>query len=118
MKYKRIYDEKRKDQIVLSTYKRGLKRRRDLYKLYGDKCSICGYGKCPRALSFHHKDRGTKKFGLTLNNIWSKPWKIILEEARKCILLCSNCHMEVEDEISRKKNNITQRVNEKYGTDF
>lgn len=115
---KRIYDEKRKDQITLSLYKRGLKRRKDLYGLYGDKCRICGYNKCLRALNFHHKDRSTKEFGLSLNNLWSKPWEIILKEARKCILLCSNCHMEIEDEISKKTKNIVKRVNDKYGTDF
>jgi len=113
-KDKHRYDQTRKEQIVLSLYKRALERRQELLDDKGGKCQICSYARCKRALSFHHRDPANKKFGLTLNNLWSKTWDAIQQEADKCDLLCSNCHMEVEDE----KHDITRRVNEKYGTLF
>jgi len=53
------------------------------------------YNKCNEALELHHIDRDTKKlsFGKVIAN--PKKWAIILEEAKKCVLLCSNCHKEV-----------------------
>lgn len=30
-----------------------------------------------------------------------KPWKSLVEEVTKCILLCSNCHREVHDGITK-----------------
>jgi hypothetical protein len=37
---------------------------------YGDgKCQICGYNKCNRALSFHHKDPNEKDFGLVAHGL-------------------------------------------------
>ena len=63
----------------------------------GGKCAICGYDKCLRALSFHHIDPSTKSFGISGNHCLS--WEKIKNELDKCILLCSNCHMELEDNL-------------------
>jgi hypothetical protein len=100
--------------VMLSLYKRALQRKSDLIQLAGGCCADCGYVKKMRALSFHHLDRTTKVFGLSVNNLWSKPWDVILKEAAKCKLLCLNCHAEVEGE----RNDIIARVNAKYGTNF
>jgi len=83
-----------------SMYKRGLKRKEELIEMSGGKCSVCGYSKCIDALVFHHKDETTKLFGLALNMLWSKNWTLILEEFKKCILLCSNCHIELHRKLS------------------
>ena len=61
----------------------------------GGACVLCGYGRCSRALHFHHLDPGTKRFGLGEGG-WSRGIDALRAEARKCILLCSNCHAEVE----------------------
>jgi hypothetical protein len=61
----------------------------------GGECVICGYKRCPRALHFHHLDPETKRFGLGQGG-WSRGIKVLREEARKCVPLCSNCHSEVE----------------------
>lgn len=63
----------------------------------GGKCSRCGYDRCLRALSFHHRDKETKIFGIA--NPSTKRWDLIKAELDKCQLLCLNCHMEIEDEI-------------------
>jgi hypothetical protein len=60
----------------------------------GGACAICGYDRHPRALEFHHLDPGTKLFGLGSGNSWSLAKA--RAEAAKCVLLCGNCHAEVE----------------------
>ncbi len=62
----------------------------------GGACCICGYRRNMRALHFHHVEPSQKR-----HEINAKGFAIALEklrvEARKCVLLCSNCHAEVED---------------------
>lgn len=63
---------------------------------FGGKCEICGYSKCLAALHFHHKDHTTKSFSINAANGVSYAKKV--EEAKKCILVCSNCHVEIHEE--------------------
>jgi hypothetical protein len=62
----------------------------------GGRCCICGYRRNMRALHFHHVDPSQKR-----HEINAKGVAIALDrlrgEAQKCVLLCSNCHAEVED---------------------
>jgi len=60
----------------------------------GGKCCICNYDKCIAALEFHHKDRSTKEFQISGN--YRRSWEKIKQELDKCILVCSNCHKELE----------------------
>jgi DNA-directed RNA polymerase subunit RPC12/RpoP len=60
----------------------------------GGKCAICGYSKCVRALNFHHVG-GNKDFGVAANHC--RKWDDVKVELDKCVLLCSNCHMEVHE---------------------
>jgi len=79
-----------KKKLALSCRKRGLLRKRKLIALSGGACVRCGYkyNGCERALSFHHKFPKDKKYGLTVNNLWSKSWEDILIEFSKCEMLC------------------------------
>lgn len=61
----------------------------------GGKCVVCGYRRCQRALQFHHLDPRTKEFHLGDGGI-TRSLARSRTEARKCILLCANCHAEVE----------------------
>lgn len=58
-------------------------------------CAICGYNKCNRALSFHHTNPDDKLFIMSAGNIFRNE-KSLCNEINKCILLCLNCHMEIE----------------------
>jgi hypothetical protein len=66
-----------------------------LIKEAGARCILCGYDRCPRALHFHHVDPSTKEFGIARYGVTRSIARARAEIA-KCVLLCSNCHMEVE----------------------
>jgi hypothetical protein len=61
----------------------------------GGHCVLCGYGEHLVALHFHHIDPSTKSFGLGVRGI-TRSIARLREEASKCVLLCANCHAEVE----------------------
>lgn len=65
----------------------------------GGKCQICGYDKSKRALSFHHIDPTTKEFGIADGGV-TRSWDKTKKELDKTILLCANCHMEVEEKLT------------------
>lgn len=68
-------------------------RKKQLIEYKGGKCIVCGYNKCEKALEFHHIDPQNKKFGLANTGITKI--ELLKKEADKCILLCSNCHVEL-----------------------
>ncbi len=61
----------------------------------GGGCLLCGYTRHSAALQFHHVDPATKSFGLGVRGITRSIAKL-REEAAKCVLLCANCHAELE----------------------
>jgi transposase len=61
----------------------------------GGRCVICGYERCPAAMQFHHLVPGDKSFELSRNGV-TRSLEEARAEARKCALLCANCHAEVE----------------------
>ena len=61
----------------------------------GGACVLCGYNRHPGALQFHHRDRAEKQFQLGSGGL-TRSLAALREEARKCVLLCANCHAEVE----------------------
>jgi hypothetical protein len=60
----------------------------------GGRCAICGYRRCIINLTFHHVDPAKKSFALSMNT--TKALATYRAEMRKCVLLCHNCHGEVE----------------------
>lgn len=73
--------------------------KRVLVEEAGGKCVLCGYSRCQRALQFHHLDPRSKRFHLG-DGGHSRSLARSREEARKCVLLCANCHAEVEAGIT------------------
>jgi hypothetical protein len=65
-----------------------------LVEEYGGRCAVCGYDQTTAALCFHHVDPSTKSFGITMGN--GRSLTAYREEARKCVLVCVNCHSEIE----------------------
>lgn len=77
--------------------KNRFRRRVEYKKLLGGKCQICGYSKCWDALQFHHKNPDHKKFEVSdaIFGSVKRSEQEILEEVKKCSLLCANCHYEL-----------------------
>jgi transposase len=65
----------------------------------GGCCCICGYRRNMRALHFHHLDPSQKRHEMNAKGVAIALDKLRVE-AQKCVLLCSNCHAEVEDGIA------------------
>jgi 5-methylcytosine-specific restriction endonuclease McrA len=65
----------------------------------GGCCKICGYDRYSGALHFHHLDPEAKEFAISRKGFtWSL--EKMRAEVAKCVLLCSNCHAEVEAGIA------------------
>jgi len=78
-------------QRVNNQKNKRIANRTRLIREFGGECQQCGYRKNYAALHFHHiRD---KLFPLSKASM-TKNYEDIREEATKCILLCSNCHME------------------------
>jgi len=93
--------DERKRQVRMAVLRLGFRRKAKLVEMMGGKCEACGYKKCSRALSFHHKDPSLKKFPLNTRTM-CRSWQSVLAEANKCSLLCLNCHAEEEDRLDRE----------------
>lgn len=66
----------------------------------GGKCLICGYSKYAGALDLHHVDPKTKTFGISAKG-YTRSWDAIRKETDKCVLVCANCHREIEAGITQ-----------------
>jgi 5-methylcytosine-specific restriction endonuclease McrA len=86
-------------RCVLCAQERVAERRRRIKRILveeaGGCCAACGYDRFPAALQFHHVNPAEKSFGLSARGL-SRGLDRAREEARKCVLLCGNCHAEVE----------------------
>jgi transposase len=84
---------------VEATVRRRHRLKQMLVEEAGGQCILCGYSRCVRALEFHHLDPETKQFELGYRGC-TRSLASPRAEASKCVLLCSNCHAEVEAGIS------------------
>ena len=75
------------------------KRRRKVKEILvaeaGGRCAVCGYDRHPAVLQFHHRDPAAKRFALSDAGL-ARSLARARAEARKCLLLCANCHVEME----------------------
>ena len=78
------------------------RRRRRLKEILvseaGGRCSLCGYDRYIGALQFHHRKGTAKVFGVSERGL-TRSLAAVRAEAAKCVLLCANCHSEVEGGI-------------------
>ncbi len=74
--------------------RRRRKVKRMLVDEAGGACTVCGYDRCVAALGFHHVQPADKQFAVSLRS--ARSIASSRAEAEKCVLLCANCHSEVE----------------------
>ncbi len=60
----------------------------------GGCCAVCGYARAINNLCFHHVDPQQKSFPMTMAR--GKSEGGYREELAKCVLVCANCHGEIE----------------------
>ena len=74
--------------------RRHRKLKRILVDEFGGGCAVCGYARCLGNLHFHHVVPAEKSFEVQMGS--GKSLAAYREEARKCVLVCANCHGEIE----------------------
>lgn len=85
----KIYSNNSNSEIVSNFIRR---RKKDLKSVFGSKCCLCGFSEVQNALEFHHVVPQEKSFNISGHISQTKSLKCQLEELKKCILVCANCH--------------------------
>ena len=62
-------------------------------EVFDGECGKCGYSKCLKSLTLHHRNPEEKE--IRLSNMTRHSWDKIINEVSKCDLLCANCHNEL-----------------------
>lgn len=107
LRFKQGHKLDRCNSCVINDRRFALKVRAVEYK--GGSCENCGYDKCLRALTFHHKDPSQKDWQISGNHC--RKWESIKQELDKCVMLCSNCHAEVHADLDSKRRTPPVTVN-------
>lgn len=94
MPEKRSYSDRRK-YLIEAVSKRRRRIKVMAVEFKGGKCQICGYNKYVGALDLHHVDPDKKSFSISSRG-HSRSWEKVKKELNKCMLLCANCHREIE----------------------
>ena len=84
-------------QESVAEHRRRLKQ--TLVREAGGCCRICGYDRCLGALQGHHLIAADKRAGISARGL-TISLEALRAEAAKCVLLCSNCHAEVENGLA------------------
>lgn len=74
--------------------RRKQKLKRILVEEAGGACTVCGYSRCIINLHFHHVNPKQKSFPMTM--AIGRSIATFRAEAKKCVLVCANCHGEIE----------------------
>jgi len=80
--------------IAEDVTRRHQKMRAILVAEAGGRCACCGYDRCSFNLHFHHVDPAAKAFAMTMAS--GKALDTYRAEAKKRVLVCANCHGEIE----------------------
>lgn len=83
------------------------RKKAELIQLLGGRCCKCG---SEEALEFDHIDPQTKLFAIS--SLLSHAWTEVLEEVKKCQLLCKRCH------IAKTTDNADNNYNRLRGEDI
>ena len=74
-------------------------------KLLGGKCLDCGCDN-PLLIEFHHSQNNKEHIIARLLN---SRWSVIEREVKKCTPLCSNCHVELHNNLNGRHNKEKKR---------
>ena len=86
-----------------------------IVKAMGGSCVCCKYNLCNDALDIHHIEPSEKDFGIGKIRANIKSWAKIVEELKKCVLICNRCHREVHSGLTNIPKNCN-KFNKAYVT--
>ncbi len=96
--YKREWNHRHRSGRAIYRAKRVKKLKSELIWDAGGKCLLCGMdfdGECTALFDFHHRDPSRKSFQLNIASLDRYSREKVVKEAKKCDLLCANCHRMV-----------------------
>ena len=103
----KIWSRRHYEKNRASVIKRSAEQKqsfREKYKAYKATlcCQYCGYNDCPEALDFHHvvHDPSNKKVYYLAGQ---GRFRAAMEEIKKCVVLCSNCHRRLHNDAEFEK---------------
>lgn len=100
--YKREWNHRNQESRYKSKIERGHRLKVEIIKLKGGRCSNpkCNLeynGKNGSVFQLHHTKPSEKLFQINTRTLISYGWVNILQELKKCELLCANCHFIKEN---------------------
>ena len=92
---------KRKGKVQEYNYEYRRNKLLEVFELKGGKCEHCDLRdlKHIEIYDYHHIDPSQKEFNV--GGYVLKPMEQVLKEAKKCLLLCANCHRIEHARLSR-----------------
>jgi transposase len=88
------------------------RNKKELVEAAGGCCILCGYDRYYGALHFHHLEPEEKKFALSHRGL-TRARVTRIEEAKKCVLICANCHAEIEAGVTELPIELLNRIRPK-----
>lgn len=82
-----------------------------LVEAFKHKCAYCGLEDDATLYDFHHIRPETKSFGIA-DASTTRSKQAYLEEAKKCVMLCANCHRKIENNLISIVDLVPIAVNE------
>jgi len=109
--YASTYYQNNKDK-VLATTKASVKKYKEQWRSFKAtlSCVKCGQNH-PATLDFHHIDSSTKEASVN-KLIKNRAFKRAMEEVKKCVVLCANCHR-----IHHHNEHIAKKAKKKKGAE-
>ena len=104
-----IRKDKKKSRAVIDFRKRV---KIALVASFQNKCAYCGLEDNPVLYDFHHLNPKEKSFGIASAST-TRSREAYFNEAKKCIMLCSNCHRRIENNLIDIKDIQIIQPNEK-----
>ena len=101
----------RREYLIQAVKRRRKEVRRKAILHMGGRCQRCGYDRCIEALECHHLVSSGKDFGISSKG-YTRSWKQILEELKKCVLLCANCHREIHAGMQLPQETVVEKSGE------
>lgn len=68
-----------------------------------NRCFVCGVEDDIVIYDFHHLDPSTKTFGISNSNT-TRSRQAYADEAKKCVMVCANCHRKIEKKLIPQDN--------------